>query len=87
VVYYDLLLHLQEQEENEEERKSAASDSKHESKHNDDDAPKIYREESDGTYDMEVSIPRKGKVRDEDSLDEILEGEVNRMSSKTRVHK
>jgi hypothetical protein len=87
VVYYDLLLYLQQQEEADEDCKASSADSKHDSKH--DDAPLIYREESDGTYDMEV-IPRRGGrvVQDDISLDEILENEVNRMPSKTRnIHK
>jgi hypothetical protein len=85
VVYYDLLLHLQQREEADEENDAKHGDSKA------DAPPLIYREESDGTYDMDV-IPRKrnllGGSKDEPGLDEVLEEEVNRASTKTRtIHK
>jgi hypothetical protein len=85
-----LLLHLQQQEEVDEDSKA---DAKHGGDSKDSDGgptPLIYREESDGTYDMDV-IPRKrnlGGSKDEPGLDEVLEDEVNKMSTKARsIHK
>jgi hypothetical protein len=88
-VYSDLLLHLQQQEADEDSK----ADAKHGGDSKDSDGRTrsfISREESDGTYDMDV-IPSKrnlGGSKDEPGLDKILEDEVNKMSTKARsIHK
>jgi hypothetical protein len=80
LVYSDLLVYFRNEED---------SDSKNYSKE-DDHSPKLHHEESDVNFDREqATIPRKGdrKLHEGASLDQILEDEIDRMSSKTRAHK
>jgi hypothetical protein len=67
----------------EDSKTSADSDNKHAAA-----APLLYREESDGTYDMDALPQRRGS-KVEPGLDEILEEESHRITTAgaRRIHK
>lgn len=85
VVYYDLLLHLQEEEEKLEENMDEV---KHDEKHS-------YHPNSESKHDYDLPhvthtakhVPTKKESDDRLSLDEVLDEEVVRMSSKSNLHK